>query len=106
MSSITCSIVECQESLPRLSLELAESKTKQLSKTLDFQKFRVYPSLIKVGRRSLPALASDNFLDFLCFGVLPVKCREMFILKFLLTFRLAIDARLHQKTELRVENRP
>ena len=45
-------------------------------------------------------------LSFLCFGVLPVKCREMFILKFLLTFRLAIDARLHQKTELMVENRP
>ena len=40
------------------------------------------------------------------FCVLSVKCREMYILKFLLTFRLAIDARLHQKTELRAENRP
>ena len=41
---------------------------------------------------------------FSLFCVLPVKCREMYILKFLLTFRLAIDARLHQKTELKAEN--
>ena len=37
------------------------------------------------------------------FCVLPVNYREMYILKFILTFRLALDARLHQKTELRAE---
>ena len=40
------------------------------------------------------------------FCVLPVNFREVYILKFILTFRLVMDARLHQKTELRAENRP
>ena len=42
--------------------------------------------------------------SFSLFCVLPVNCREVYILKFILTFRLAMDARLHQKTELRAEN--
>ena len=54
--------------------------------------------VIKRGKSRLSP--SDRFITehknveqkkFLYFGVLPIKCREMFILKFLLTFRLAID---------------
>ena len=41
--------------------------------------------------------------QFSLFCVLPVNYKEMYILKFILTFRLAMDARLHQKTELRAE---
>ena len=47
-----------------------------------------------------------NKIAFSLFWVLPVNCREVYILKFILTFRLAMDARLHQKTELRAENQP
>ena len=48
-----------------------------------------------IKRGCILIISTKGQLSLLC--VLPVNCREMYILKFILTFRLAMDARLHQK---------
>ena len=70
---------------------------------------RIWPAGRRLPMNGLDATNQTFLVDchpFSLFCVLPVNCREVYILKFILTFHLAMDARLHQKTKLRAENQP